>query len=70
MFQVFCYKLICPNNKKSLSYTSYQMNMKTSLIEDYVKFVNTTTKQNTFFKIILVLFVLIVSLFFFCYLSS
>ena len=39
------------------------MNIKTKLLEDYVNFVDTTTKQNTNFKKIGFLFVLIISLF-------
>ena len=44
------------------------MNIETNLLEDYVNFVDTTTRQNTYFKIIIVLFVVIVSLFLFCFL--
>ena len=40
------------------------MNFKIILLEDYVNFVDTTTRQNTYFNIIIVLFVNIVTLFF------
>ena len=39
------------------------MNIKMNLLEEYVNFVDTTKKQNTYFKIFIVLFVVIVSLF-------
>ena len=39
------------------------MNIKTNLLEEYVNFVDTTTKQNTYFKIVINLFALIKSLF-------
>ena len=39
------------------------MNKKTILLEDYVNFVNTTKKQNNYFKINIILFVIIMSLF-------
>ena len=38
------------------------MNIKTNLLEDYVNFVDTTTRQNTYVKIIIFFFVVIVSL--------
>ena len=41
------------------------MNIKTNLLEDYVNFVDTTTRQNKYFKIIIILFVVITSLFLF-----
>ena len=34
------------------------MNLKTNLFEDYIKFVDSTTKQNTYFKIIISFFVI------------
>ena len=39
------------------------MNIKTILLEDSVNYVDTTTKQDTYFKLIIVFFVFIVSLF-------
>ena len=39
------------------------MNIQTNLLEDYVNFVDTTTKRNTDFKITIIIFVVIVSLF-------
>ena len=41
------------------------MNIKTNLIEEYVNFVDSTMKQNTNYKIIIFLFVVIVTLFLF-----
>ena len=38
------------------------MNNKRNLVEDYVIFVDTTKKQNTYFKIFLALFAIIVYL--------
>ena len=38
------------------------MNIKTNLLEDYVNFLDCTTKQNRYFKINLILFVIIISL--------
>ena len=40
--------------------------MKINLLEDYVIFVDTRTRQNTYFKIVIVLFVVFVSLFLLC----
>ena len=50
------------------SLSLYKMNIKTNILEDYVNFVNTTKRQNTYFKTILLLFTFIVTLFLF-YLS-
>ena len=41
------------------------MNIKTNLLEDYVNFVDTTKKQNKYFKIFIILIVIIVFLFLF-----
>ena len=41
------------------------MNIKTKLLDVYVKFVDTTKKQNKYLKTIIILFVVIVSLFLF-----
>ena len=43
------------------------MNFKTNLLEEYVNFVDTTKKQNKYFKILTILIVIIVFLFFFCF---
>ena len=37
-----------------LSYDLYKMKMKTKLLEDYVTFVDSTKKQNAYFKIFIV----------------
>ena len=39
------------------------MNIKTNLLEDYVNFVDLTKKQNKYFKIIIILFVVILCFF-------
>ena len=39
------------------------MNIETNLLEDYINFVDNTKKQNRYFKRILILFVVILSLF-------
>ena len=41
------------------------MNIKTNLLEEYVNFVDSTKKQNKYFKIIIILFVVILCLFLF-----
>ena len=41
------------------------MNIKTNLIEEYVNFVDTTKKQNKYFKIIKISFAVILCLFLF-----
>ena len=41
------------------------MNIKTNLLEEYVNFVDNTKKQNKYFKISIILFVIIVFLFLF-----
>ena len=43
------------------------MNIKTNLLEEYVNFVDTTKKQNKYFKIIMFLIVITVFLFFFVF---
>ena len=40
------------------------MNSKTNLLEEYVNFLDLTKKQNRYFKIIIILFVVILCLFF------
>ena len=39
------------------------MNIKTNLLEDYVNFFDTTKEHNTYYKRIIILFVVIISLF-------
>ena len=46
-------------------YYTYKMNIKTNLLEEYVNFVDLTKKQNKYFKMFIILFVLILCLFFF-----
>ena len=46
------------------------MNIKSGLLEDYVNCVETTSRQNTYFKLNVVLFVKIVSLFLFFFYSN
>ena len=47
------------------------MNIKTNLFEDFVNFVDTTTKQNThYFKITICFFAFIVSLFLLFFLNT
>ena len=41
------------------------MNIKTNLLEEYVNFVDNTKKQNKYFKVILILFVVFLCLFLF-----
>ena len=41
------------------------MNIKTNLLEDYVNFVDNTKRQDKFFKTIIILFAIILSLFLF-----
>ena len=43
------------------------MNIKTNLVEDFVDCVDNTAKQNTYFKIVIALFVIIISLFLICF---
>ena len=49
--------------KISNDYYTYEMNIKTNLLEEYVNFVDTTKKQNKTFKIILFLIAVIMFLF-------
>ena len=53
--------------KISIIYYTYKMNIKTNLLEEYVNFVDNTKKQNKYFKISIILFVIIVFLFLFYY---
>ena len=46
-------------------YDTYEMNIKTNLIAEYVNFVDNTKKQNKYFKIIIFLNVIIKFLFLF-----
>ena len=39
------------------------MNINTNLLEEYVNFVDNTKKQNKYFKLIIILFVVILCLF-------
>ena len=41
------------------------MNIKTNLLEEYINFVDNTKKQNKYFKIVLIFFVVILCLFLF-----
>ena len=41
------------------------MNVKTKILEEYVNFVDSTKKQNKYFKVIIILFVIILCLFLF-----
>ena len=41
------------------------MNIKTNLLEEYVNFVDSTKKQNEYFKLIIILIVVILCLFLF-----
>ena len=41
------------------------MNIKTDLLEEYVNFVDSTMKQNKYFKKLIILFLVILCLFFF-----
>ena len=41
------------------------MNIKTNLLEEYVNFVDNTKKQNKYFKMLIILFVIILCLFLF-----
>ena len=41
------------------------MNIKTKLLEEYVNFVDNTKKQNKYFEIFIILFVVILCLFLF-----
>ena len=47
-----------------INYT-YKIHIETKLLEDYVNFVESTKKQNKYFKTIIILFVVIISLFLF-----
>ena len=40
----------------------YKMNIKTNLIEEYLNFVEKTKKQNKYFKVFIILFVVILCL--------
>ena len=51
--------------KISIIYYTYKMNIKTNLLEEYVNFGDNTKKQSKYFKIIIFLFVIILSLFLF-----
>ena len=39
------------------------MNIKTNLLEDYVNFVDTTKKQNNYFKMFLIIIAIVISSF-------
>ena len=49
----------------SIFYYTYKMNIKTNLPEEYVNFVDNKKKQNKYFEIIIILFVVIFCLFLF-----
>ena len=45
-----------------------KLNIKTNLLEEYVNFVDTTKKQNKYFKIVISLIVIVIGLFLFIFL--
>ena len=45
--------------KISIIYYTYKMNIKTNLLEEYVNFVDNTKKQNNYYKISIISFVII-----------
>ena len=51
--------------KISIKYYAKKMNIKANLLEEYVNFVHITKKQNRYFRILIILFVIIMSLFLF-----
>ena len=51
--------------KMSIIYYTYEMNNKTNLLKEYVNFVDTKRKRNKYFKIPIILFVVILCLFLF-----
>ena len=51
--------------KISFIYYTYKTNVKTKFLEEYVNFVDSTKKQNKYFKVIRILFVIILCLFLF-----
>ena len=51
--------------KISTNYYTYKMNIKTKFLEEYVNFVDSTKKQNKYFKVIIILCVIILCLFLF-----
>ena len=51
--------------KISCIYYTYKMNIKTKFLEEYVGFVDCTKKQNKYFKVVLIFFVIILCLFLF-----
>ena len=46
------------------------MNIKTNLLEDYINFVDTTTKQNTYYRIIIFSIAIILPVFLFFLLNT
>ena len=58
-------RIIILHHEITITYYTYKMNIKTSLLEDYVNFVDLTKKRNKNFKIIIVFFVVILCLFLF-----
>ena len=52
--------------KVSIIYYTYKMNIK-NLLEEYVNFVDNTKKQNKYFKTLIILFVVILFVFIFCF---
>ena len=47
------------------TYNTYKMNIKTNLLEEYVNFVDNTKKQNKYFKIIILIAVILCLFLFF-----
>ena len=70
LFQYHKIKIASFVNEKQLSISVLliyiiKMNIKTSSLEEYVNFVDTTKKQNKYFKIFIFLIAIIISLFLF-----
>ena len=51
--------------KLSIIYYRYKVNIKTNLLEEYVNFVDTTKKQNKYFKLNIFIIATIMFLFLF-----
>ena len=53
--------------KISIIYYTYKMHIKTNLLEEYVKFVDNTKKQNNYFRSIFYNCYIYVFIFMFCF---
>ena len=65
LLQLNIYTIIILHYENVISYYTYKLNFKTTLLEEYINFVESTKKQTKYYKTNTILFVVILCLFLF-----